>query len=410
MRASKHTCLFLCLALSLGLLYAHNTAQAFDLNDDLRINGFLSQGYLKSWENNLFGESTDGTFQINEFGLTVNARVSEHLRIGGQLLSRDLGTEGNNEVLLDWGMADYRRLDWLGLRIGKVKLPIGLYNQGRDSDFLRPMAFLPQSVYDENKRNLMVAATGVSLYGNLSLGQSGDLEYQSYYGEINFAEDSGHARGLQALATRIAATRNQVIIGFKADNRYVYGGALVYSPPLSGLRLGASYFTGKSRFTFDLADADNRVSQGYGSGNNKNFLVFSAEYTHSNMTLSAEYMEFTANRIILDIDVPDSRSQGGYVQLSYRLFDPLVASILYDVFYADKDDRRGTQLVARGQPNYLGWRKDLGVGLRWDVTSNWVLKAEWHEVEGAALQLPLFNPQGVKKDWRYLVFKASFNF
>lgn len=406
-RALATACL---LILNLCLWGGERSTYAFDLNEYLSINGFLSQGYIKSWENNVFGESKDGSFQINELGLTINATVSDHLRIGAQFLSRDLGTEGNNEVLLDWGVADYRRYDWFGVRIGKVKLPVGLYNQGRDSDFLRPMAFLPQSIYDENKRNQIVAATGGSIYGTLSLNAAGDLEYQGYYGSVHFPEDSGQARGIRSLATRIARQRNQAIIGFEADNRYVYGGSLIYSPPVHGLRFGASYFTGKTRFTFDLLNADNSVTRGEGIGNNKDFVVFSGEYTRSNLTLAAEYMEFTGDRIILGVDVPDGRSQGGYVQLSYRLLEPLVVSLLYDVFYADKDDRNGRQFTAQGQPNYLGWRKDLGLGLRWDVTDNWVLKAEWHEVEGAALQLPLFNPQGVEKDWRYLVFKASFNF
>ncbi|MDX9709667.1 MAG: hypothetical protein RBT64_08935 [Trichloromonas sp.] len=87
-----------------------------------------------------FGESKDGSFQINEFGLTLNGELSDNLRVGLQLLSRDLGAEGNNKINIDWGMADYRWRDWLGVRLGKVKLPIGLYNRGRDSDFLRPMA------------------------------------------------------------------------------------------------------------------------------------------------------------------------------------------------------------------------------------------------------------------------------
>jgi hypothetical protein len=399
--------LFLGLCLLMGV---PGTACAFSLKDDLYINGFLSQGYIKSHNNNIFGETRDGSFQINEFGLTVNAKLTDRLRAGFQLLSRDLGEEGNNKIILDWGMLDYRHHDRFGVRIGKVKLPIGLYNQGRDSDFLRPMVFLPQSIYDENKRNLIVAATGGSVYGILPLGFAGDLSYQGYYGKVTFANDSGHARGIRSLATNIARQRNQTIVGFDAENRFVYGGALVYSPPIDGLRFGASYFTGKSRFTFDLRRADGTTGRGDGTGNNRHFVVFSGEYVRNNLTLSAEYSEFTGKRFILDVDVPDSRSQGGYVQLSYRVLEPLVVSVLYDVFYVDKNDRSGRNFESRRQPDYLGWRKDLGLGLRWDVNNNLVLKAEWHKVDGAALQLPLFNPEGVERHWEYLVLKASFNF
>ena len=108
------------------------------------------------------------------------------LRLSLQLLSRDLGDEGNNEILIDWAMADYRLTDYFGVRLGKVKLPFGLYNQQRDSDFLRPMAFLPQSVYNENKRNLLVGAVGGSIYGSLSFDAIGDFDYQAYYGKVDF--------------------------------------------------------------------------------------------------------------------------------------------------------------------------------------------------------------------------------
>ena len=402
--------------LSFGLILQGSqlSAWAFDLGTKMRINGFLSQGYIKSQDNNFFGESKDGSFQINEFGLTLNGELTDNLRVGLQLLSRDLGAEGNNKVNIDWGMADYRWRDWLGVRLGKVKLPIGLYNQGRDSDFLRPAVFLPQSIYDENKRNLVVAATGGSLYGNLSFGNGGDLEYQAYYGEVNFPEDSGQALGMRTLAENMLrrSRSGTKVVAFEADNRYVYGGSLIYSPPVEGLRLGVSYFTGKSEFDFKLKRRDGSLFRDEATGNNKDFIVYSAEYVRDKMTLSIEYSEFTADRMVFGKEVPGGRSQGGYIQACYRLIDPVVIYALYDVFYADKDDRDGSELEARGELDYLGWRKDFGLGVRWDVNDNWVLKAEWHKVDGAALQLPIFNPppEGVKRDWYYYVLKASYNF
>ena len=404
--------IFIVLSIGLILQGSQPAAWSFDLGTKMRINGFLSQGYIKSQDNNFFGESKDGSFQINEFGLTLNGELTDNLRVGLQLLSRDLGAEGNNKINIDWGMVDYRPKNWLGVRLGKVKLPIGLYNQGRDSDFLRPAVFLPQSIYDENKRNLVVAATGGSIYGNLSFGSGGDLEYQAYYGEVNFPEDSGQAQGMRALGTKMAAKAGRSVVAFESDNRYVYGGALIYSPPVEGLRLGVSYFTGKSEFDFKLRNRDGSIFRAEATGNNKDFIVYSAEYARERWQISAEYMESTADRVVFGNDIPGGRSQGGYVQVCYRLIDPVVIYALYDVFYADKDDRDGSELEARGELDYLGWRKDFGLGLRWDVNDNWVLKAEWHKVDGAALQLPIFNPppEGVKRDWYYYVLKASYNF
>ncbi|MBI5559392.1 MAG: hypothetical protein HY885_17340 [Deltaproteobacteria bacterium] len=379
---------------------------AFDLGEYLSINGFLSQGYIDSHGNNYLGDSQDGSFQLNEFGLTLNSAVTDNFRLGMQLLSRDVGQEGDNDVLIDWAMADYRWQDWLGLRLGKVKLPIGLYNQGRDSDFLRPMVFLPQSIYDEGKRTLVVAAVGGSLYGNLSLGSSGDLEYQAYYGSVDFRSDSGQARGMALLAARIAKMKKLGAVNdLTADNRYVYGGSLIYTPPLAGLRAGVSYFAGESDFDFDVG-----TGQGEALGAMKDFVVLSMEYSLQKMILVAEYTEQTGDREVLGFDVPDGRSQGGYVQLCYHALERLGVSAFYDVFYADKNDHDGSGLVAQGQPDFLGWRKDLGLGLHWEITSQWLAKAEYHVVDGAALQLAIFNPEGVERYWNYVVLKTSFNF
>ncbi|MFH1217287.1 MAG: hypothetical protein V1706_12365 [Pseudomonadota bacterium] len=379
---------------------------AYDFSEYLSINGFLSQGYIESRGNNFLGDSLDGSFQLNEFGLTINSVLTDNLRFGFQLLSRDLGEEGNNDVLLDWAVADYRWQDWFGLRLGKVKLPIGLYNQGRDTDFLRPMIFLPQSIYDENKRTLLVAARGGSIYGNISFGGNGDLDYQAYYGAVDYREDSGQSRGMELLVNGMARQQKRgAVSDFEADNRYVYGGSLVYTPPFDALRLGVSYFTGKTDFDFEVGGVD-----GDASGNNKDFIVLSMEYSRPDWRIAAEYSEFTAARTALGVDVPGGRSQGAYVQLCYHLYEPLVLSALYDVFYADKNDHGGSNFVAQGQPDFLGWRKDFGVGIRWNITNSWIVKAEQHWVDGASLQLPIFNPQGVEEHWSYFVLKTSFNF
>lgn len=393
----------------LGTLLCLSTispSYGYDLGNYLSINGFLSQGYLKSNGNNIFGDSEDGSFELNEFALTLNSVPSENLRLSLQLLSRDLGDEGNNELQIDWAMADYQFNDNFGLRLGKVKLPIGLYNQQRDSDFLRPMAFLPQSVYNENKRALLVGAWGGSIYGNIFLNSWGDLKYQAYYGKVDFREDSGQARGIERLIKSIAQQKSLgPVANFDAENEYVYGGSLIYCTPLEGLRFGFSYFTGETDFSFTT-----NGTPGTAQGNNKDFYVFSAEYAKRNWTLATEYTEFTGDRKVLGTDIPDGRSQGGYLLFCYHLSENLALSALYDLFYADKNDRDGSSFSANGQPDFLGWRKDFAAAVRWDITDQWMIRAEYHNVDGAALQLPIFNPTGVERYWSYYVLKTSFNF
>ncbi len=181
---------FSTLSMMLVLVLLPCSLFAFDLGK-LQINGFVSQGYMESSNNNFLDPgSQDGTFEINEIGLTFNAPITDKLRIGAQLLSRDLGPDGNNDLSLDWAFGDYRVTDWFGVRAGKLKLPVGLYNETRDSDFLRAMAFLPQSVYDEMQRGFMTAGYGGAVYGNVPAGGIGDFDYQVFYGQIQVDEDT----------------------------------------------------------------------------------------------------------------------------------------------------------------------------------------------------------------------------
>ena len=404
------------------LLFSPMQVSAVDFNN-IHINGFISQGYLNSSGNNFLADSKDGTFQINEVGLTVTTQINPKLRLGMQFLSRDLGEEGNNDVLLDWGFADYHYRDWLGVRIGKAKLPIGLYNEGRDSDFLRPMAFLPQSIYDENKRNLLVAAMGGHLYGNIPFGEYGDFDYQAFYGEINFDDDSGQWRAVELNAQQILSKRNQNLASqgssvryalddFDIDNDWVYGASLIYNTPLRGLRCGFSWFEGTSDFDIKVLNLESgQVTEEDGQGRNKHFWVLSLEYATPLFTLASEYSQSQPIKKVMGVTLSDQVTQSWYGMLTWHLTEQVGLSLLYDVFYADKDDKDGDNLVAKGIPDYYGWRKDLGVGVRYDINYNWVVKAEYHDIDGASLNLPIYNlPDETQRDWSYYILKASFNF
>lgn len=67
--------------------------------------------------------------------------------MGMQLFAFDRGNYGRDKVTIDWAYGDYRVNDWLGFRAGKVKIPLGLYNEARDNDALRTFIFLPQQAY-----------------------------------------------------------------------------------------------------------------------------------------------------------------------------------------------------------------------------------------------------------------------
>src|SRR5215510_6970108 len=152
----------------------------------LETHGFVSQGYIRTTDNNYLARSASshGSFEFTEMGINFTQPLGEHLRAGIQLFARDLGPLGNYDIKADWFYLDYRWTDALGLRAGRIKIPFGLYNEVNDIDSARVPILLPQSLYPIVNRNLLLAQTGAELYGYLGMDIAGGLEYRFYGGTL----------------------------------------------------------------------------------------------------------------------------------------------------------------------------------------------------------------------------------
>src|SRR5688500_15914525 len=71
------------------------------------IHGFVSQGFIKSTNNNYLAESERGSFDFTEVGINFTSALSDRLRIGLQLFAHDLGPLGNYKPQFDWFFLDY---------------------------------------------------------------------------------------------------------------------------------------------------------------------------------------------------------------------------------------------------------------------------------------------------------------
>jgi hypothetical protein len=171
--------------------------QVSRFSDKFEIHGFGSLGFIGSTENNYLTESLGGSFDFVEAAINAGFDITDDLRVGAQLFVGNLGEYGNYEPRLDWGYLDFRPKNWVGVRAGKFKRPLGFYNEVRDVDAARTFALLPQSIYNVAYRDFFLAATGASVYGNLELGPGGDLDYLAYYGRSDIRNDGSLALSLR---------------------------------------------------------------------------------------------------------------------------------------------------------------------------------------------------------------------
>lgn len=169
-------------------------AQEFRVWDrTVQVHGFFSQGFVYTDQNNwLTMNTSQGSGAMTDMGLNMSSQLTDKLRVGAQVYDRNLGQLGQWHPSLDWAVADYRFTNWFGVRAGKVKTTLGLYNDSQDLDFLRVFAMLPQGVYPTDLRDATIAHSGADIYGNIAMRNLGDLAYTFYVGRRSDSIYSGY--------------------------------------------------------------------------------------------------------------------------------------------------------------------------------------------------------------------------
>jgi hypothetical protein len=381
---------------TLGLLAA--PARASDDEDPfVEIHGFVSQGAIKTYTNNwLVRDSVDGSLEFSEAGINFTKMLGDDFRVGIQFFARDLGAIGDYKPQFDWYYLDYRATDWFGLRAGRLKLPLGLYNDTSDIDSARVPVFLPQSVYPIQSRDYFLAQTGGEVYGYLDIGDAGALDYRAYVGTIFIDIPAFSAAGTTAVSIP-----------------YLYGGRVLWHAPLQGLRLGAS----AQRLRFDVRytpsrdvlatfpmplpddfDGNVELSAPITIG------VASVEYAADDILLSAEYIrQWATVRSSLPAVYPenDPTSEGFYAMASYHVTSWFTPGAYYSLRFPDVDDRRGRD----------AYQHDIALTVRYDLTDHWLFKLEGHFMSGTASLDPALNEgaprEELPRDWGAFFAKTT---
>lgn len=424
------------LAILCLLVVPGGRALAMTTGEGLYLGGFVSQGYLNSADHNyLIPNTREGSGAFNEVALHVTAEPGDDLRVGIQLLGRDFGSRTTASVVVDWAYGDYRWRDQLGFRAGKIKLPIGLYNQGRDIDMLRTAVLLPQSVYAEQDRELLIAYEGIGAYGSILLGRWGELDYELCYGSLSVPDggigptNDAYREGARqsipfvaaAVADRYSVPVDSVSVEL-ADSPdpelavpWIAGGSLIWLTPITGLRVGGTYFAGdveaagSYRYDVLVGDGDGlptylpwtvSVDQDLDLHSTVNG---SLEYVRGRWTLAAE---FARTRFAELSDL------GWYASNQVQLSSRWSAAVTYSEYYPNRDDRDGHALAAAGLAEHGAWQRDLGLSVRFDVNEHWLLKLEWHAMDGTAMILEGGPDAATDNDryWRMLAAKTTFHF
>ncbi len=376
-------------------------ALAVDLLDGkAQVHGFVTQGIVFTSDNNFLGKSRNGSVEFREIGVNLVARPHADLLVSGQLLSRQAGKLDDGNIHLDYGILDWTALSSdagrMGVRLGRIKHPFGLYNETRDVAFTRPAAILPQPIYFEQARNLEMSSDGAAFYLE-RFSEMGNLSATWGIGYANVGEKSVEA----AFLGRDHAG--------KFESRPVHLLNLLYEGDNGRYRVGLTSAWGRMDYAPQPGSLLGAGSASYHP------VILSAQYNWDRWSLTGEhFLEYIRYRD-LGPWMPDANrvAQSYYLQGAYRPAADWETFVRYDGFYIDRNDRNGARLhAATGLPGFVSYARSWVVGARYDVNAQFMVRAEFHHVEGVGWLSSLENPDpaGWNKHWNMLMLLGSWRF
>jgi hypothetical protein len=369
----------------------------------VQVHGFASQGYAYSNQNNFLTMNTShGSPAFTEGALNLSMPITDKFRVGGQGYTRKIGSLDDFKPQLDWAYGDYKFASWFGVRAGKVKTAMGLYNDTQDMDFLHTWALLPQGVYPADLRTTFIAHTGGDLYGRIPLKKAGKLDYTAYAGTRSF-----DPRGGLYLFTTDNGFNIQTI------NGHTEGWDLKWTTPVKGLMIGSSW-ANMTMLRYGVFISGPFIGVKYTNQETPEFLwVGYGSYNRGKWEFNAEYRSLNDSVIVgipaFGVLVPDNQStESWFASAAYRVTSKLQVGVYHSNFHVDNP---ATPLNTASNHIY----DEVGTA-RYDVDSHWDVKAEGHVMDGygdaynAQGFYSRWNPQGLKPKTNMLVLKASFNF
>jgi len=407
------------------LLLTSSHAYANERNewlDSFQYHGFASQGLIFTTDNNFFGDSEHGSAELTELGINASVQVSSKIRLAGQVISRHAGEFYNGSPWLDYALVDLKLLSTtqhqFGAYFGRIKNPIGLYNETRDVAFTRQGVFAPQVIYFDKVRNLVMSADGLQLYSNHFLS-NGNLLIQAGAGHPIPDKNVEYAYMGQDWAGKLKADE----LSFFGRIMYEHdGGRWIYS--ISGARLGIDFDHG-------AADAiPFPAGAGLSSGEIKiDYSVLSAQYNGEKWQFTTEVAleHVVYDGIGVTFDSSGFDSIGFYGQLDYKFTPNWQAFIRYEEFQLHQDDWNGHKAAKKSietsqflsgfgiqqspSPAHVNYAKTWVLGGHWDIKSDLRLRAEYHISEGVATLSPRENTIHLtNKYWDMFAMSLSYRF
>ena len=314
-------------------------AAAQETESNLVVHGFLTQAYAASNGNTIFGIPDEGTTDFRNAALQFRYSLTKKNQIVMQLGHERFGVNQLNDfqsdVKLDWAFIQHSFNDATWIKVGRVQIPIGIYNEIRDVGTILPFYRPSPNVYGDRSFT-SETVDGVVGFHRFFQDSSWSVELSPHYGYWEIINNFNP---------------NDVFLD-RVEN--AFGAQVWVNTPLNGLRFGIH--RGKQTIRDGLASSEpGKVGSAHAS-------YLSLDGSFEKFLIRSEYRYVT---------FPFGHLKAFYVQAGYSITEKISIAAQYDTSRARVDQR----------PFFLADEeldRDLGISFRYHHLPNLVTRFETH--------------------------------
>jgi hypothetical protein len=323
-----------------------------DASQKLSFHAFLNQAYAISDGHQIFGIPERGTTDYRNVVLQVRYEITPRDIVVTQLSHERQGRsaigEEREDVEFEWAFYERRLSDATTVKLGKMQLPLGLYNEIRDVGTLLPFYAPPYSVYLDNFTPENIEGAMVS--HSFARDSDWSVETDFYYGGWDRIEQD-------AATGRVGRARAENGVGTQ----------LWLNTPVPELRFGLG------AFRFDVEEGLHQVEE----TDTLQVYALSADSSFGRVQLRAEgiWSELPF-RLTPDVVLPNLVYVGYYGQIGVELTPKWGLT-----WKSDFAEIRLNSGLAD-----LDWNEDHALGIAYRFRYNVIAKAEVHQNKGLLVE------------------------
>lgn len=387
------------------LLFSSQAGALSSTDGKMLINGFVSQGYIRSTGNNFLGNSKQGSFDLSQGGLNIFYTPRDWLSFAALLTHRNYGDYKYNQenVELDYLKATidlFQTAEFsTSLTIGRFYVPFGFQNEARDNPFAHSGILLNQAMYSEFLRTRTVNGDGARLFARY-LGNSGEIYFDWARGVPNrkFKEFTINNSG-GFFPGEVDHDVNDVFrVTYESPNGHFK----------TAITIGEFFHTG----TAYQGPVRIEIEEPF------EYHGISAKYDFSTWSVSGEFFEIDydarlsqyldATDTLLAVTPQNVLANGWYLQLTWRPDFNYELFVRYDHFDPFSKDPNNLKAAA---PESRHKQNQLVLGAERFFGENWIIKSEFHLIDGAFFAHWSENDlTQLEEDWTLFVVQLSYRF